>query len=269
MTEQPEHGPADAVQELLINGVAHLDAIIDDATVRAMRSHWEPIRTAVVGKSEQNSWQTRGSHRYTCNPIVWGAPFLCGAAGGTAPPFWEHPAVVATLEAALGPDYACWGWGCNVPLAGSAYQRWHRDGGQTASGRLELLALEWVLEPVTPEMGAVELLLGSQYLPDQLLLPGLPEPLRLRDDMDRMLSARRSASEGGGWDDRQWADGSAYASHPEGRTRPHFGHTARRLMRPGVCYFRDNRTFHRGALPPPRLRLGTLACACWLELCRR
>ena len=81
--------------------------------------------------------------------------------------------------------------------------------------------------------------------PDELQLPGLEEPLQVRADIDQMLSARRSASEGGGWDDRTWEDGSAYASHPEGHTRPHYSHTIRRMMKPGVAYFRDNRTFHR------------------------
>ena len=113
------HGVEDAVHEFLINGYAHLPGIISPGTVGAMRAAWEPIRDTVVGQ-QNHDWQTRGQRRFTVNPIVWGSPFIQHG----AEVFWEHPAVVDVLERVLGKDYACWGWGCNVPLDGSVHQRW-------------------------------------------------------------------------------------------------------------------------------------------------
>jgi len=113
------HGVEDAVHEFVVNGYAHLPRIISPETVEAMRAAWEPIRDTVVGQ-QNNAWQTRGQRRFTVNPIVWGSPFIRN--GGEV--FWEHPAVVEVLERVLGKDYACWGWGCNVPLDGSVHQRW-------------------------------------------------------------------------------------------------------------------------------------------------
>ena len=208
------HGVEDAVHEFVVNGYAHLPRIIAPETVEAMRAAWEPIRDTVVGQ-QNNAWQTRGQRRFTVNPIVWGSPFIRN--GGEV--FWEHPAVVEVLERVLGKDYACWGWGCNVPLDGSVHQRWcagrchptphtarataphppttnrHRDGGWAESGRAELLAIEWVIYPVTADMGPVEILPGTQWIPDELALPGLGEPLAMRDSIDQILSARPDSGE--------------------------------------------------------------------------
>ena len=209
------HGVEDAVHEFVVNGYAHLPRIISPETVEAMRAAWEPIRDTVVGQ-QNNAWQTRGQRRFTVNPIVWGSPFIRN--GGEV--FWEHPAVVEVLERVLGKDYACWGWGCNVPLDGSVHQRWcagrchptphrhhnhplthqpttnrHRDGGWAESGRAELLAIEWVIHPVTADMGPVEILPGTQWIPDELALPGLGEPLAMRDSIDQILSARPDSGE--------------------------------------------------------------------------
>ena len=79
----------------------------------------------------------------------------------------------------------------------------HRDGGWAESGRAELLAIEWVIYPVTADMGPVEILPGTQWIPDELALPGLGEPLAMRDSIDQILSARPDSGEFDGAPQRQ------------------------------------------------------------------
>ena len=44
------------------------------------------------------------------------------------PEIFEHPALVAFLEAVLGKDYVWPHFDSNIPLPGTDYQSWHRDG---------------------------------------------------------------------------------------------------------------------------------------------
>ena len=44
-------------------------------------------------------------------------------------------------------------------------------------------------------MGPVEILPGTQWIPDELALPGLGEPLAMRDSIDQILSARPDSGE--------------------------------------------------------------------------
>jgi Phytanoyl-CoA dioxygenase (PhyH) len=78
-----------------------------------------------------------------------------------------HPWFVAVCSAVLGPDYKIIEVGFDTPLAGAAYQPWHRDfppPEATLRGRrLDSLAFNFTGVDVTEEMGPFEIAPGTQW----------------------------------------------------------------------------------------------------------
>src|SRR5215213_3424628 len=85
-----------------------------------------------------------------------------------------HPWLVAVCESVLGPDYRIVEIGFDIPFPGAADQRWHRDFAApeaTLKGRrLNSLAFNLTAVDTVPEMGPLEIALGTQW--DNL--PGCP-----------------------------------------------------------------------------------------------
>jgi ectoine hydroxylase-related dioxygenase (phytanoyl-CoA dioxygenase family) len=77
-----------------------------------------------------------------------------------------NPWVESVCEAVLGPDYEIVEVGFDVPLPGAKDQPWHRDfpSAQGRDGRrLTSLAFNVTLVDTIPEMGPLEIALGSQW----------------------------------------------------------------------------------------------------------
>ena len=78
-----------------------------------------------------------------------------------------HPWVCAMCEAVLGPDYEIVEVGLDVPFQGAKYQPWHRDFPATREAyeehRITSLAFNLTGVDVTPDMGPLEIALGTQW----------------------------------------------------------------------------------------------------------
>ena len=78
-----------------------------------------------------------------------------------------HPWFVAVCEAVLGPDYRIVEAGFDIPFPGAADQPWHRDFAApkaTLEGRrLNSLAFNLTAVDTVPEMGPLEIALGTQW----------------------------------------------------------------------------------------------------------
>ena len=78
-----------------------------------------------------------------------------------------HPWFVAVCEAVLGPDYRIVEVGFDIPFPGAADQPWHRDFASpdaTLRGRrLNSLAFNLTAVDTIPEMGPLEIALGTQW----------------------------------------------------------------------------------------------------------
>ena len=78
-----------------------------------------------------------------------------------------HPWFVAVCEAVLGPHYKVVEVGFDIPFPGAADQPWHRDFPATAATfegrRLNSLAFNLTAVDTVPEMGPLEIALGTQW----------------------------------------------------------------------------------------------------------
>jgi hypothetical protein len=113
-----------------------------------------------------------------------------------------HPWFVAVCEAVLGPEYRIVEVGFDIPFPGAADQPWHRDfpaPEATMKGRrLNSLAFNLTAVDTTPEMGAFEIALGTQWddtsqYPDAMFPPRELYP-RYRERMAPKLPQRGDIS---------------------------------------------------------------------------
>jgi hypothetical protein len=78
-----------------------------------------------------------------------------------------HPWFVAVCEAVLGPDYRIVEVGFDIPFGGAQDQPWHRDfpspEATRIGRRLDSLAFNLTAVDTTPEMGPLEIALGTQW----------------------------------------------------------------------------------------------------------
>jgi ectoine hydroxylase-related dioxygenase (phytanoyl-CoA dioxygenase family) len=78
-----------------------------------------------------------------------------------------HPWFVAVCEAVLGPHYKVVEVGFDIPFPGAADQPWHRDFPSTDATlewrRLNSLAFNLTAVDTVPEMGPLEIALGTQW----------------------------------------------------------------------------------------------------------
>ncbi len=78
-----------------------------------------------------------------------------------------HPAVTGLCELVLGPEWTVVELGFDVPLPGAVDQPWHRDFPMPADTRarrvLTSLAFNVTTVTVTPEMGPLQIVPGSQW----------------------------------------------------------------------------------------------------------
>jgi hypothetical protein len=78
-----------------------------------------------------------------------------------------HPWVVGMCEAVLGPEYQIVEIGFDVPFQGARYQPWHRDFASSPDSyrdrRITSLAFNLTGVDVTPDMGPLEIAIGTQW----------------------------------------------------------------------------------------------------------
>lgn len=113
-----------------------------------------------------------------------------------------HPWFVAVCAAVLGPDYRIVEVGFDIPFPGAADQPWHRDFAApeaTMKGRrLNSLAFNLTAVDTVPEMGPLEIALGTQWddlsaFPKGMFPPREHYP-RYRDRMVQKMPRRGDVS---------------------------------------------------------------------------
>ena len=95
--------------------------------------------------------------------VPFAAPFV-------DPHIFEHPALVAFFAQILGSDYVWSHYDSNIPLPGTDYQTWHRDGKASPFPGIMTPAFtigcKFPLVDTNEENGSFEVIPCTQYIPN-------------------------------------------------------------------------------------------------------
>ena len=145
-------------RDFRVNGFAVFDEFIAPGKIDHMLQCWAPVRDAGIEK--QGEFPVRGRLRYNVR-VPFRAPFVDEE-------IFEHQALVAFLDAELGEDYVFSHFDSNIPLKGSGYQRWHRDGRASLFPGIRTpahdIGVKFPLCDTNAENGSLEVLPASQYV---------------------------------------------------------------------------------------------------------
>ena len=155
------------MQEWRINGFVVFEDMIPHEKIDRIREAWIPVRDEDIER--QGDYPFRGFRRYNVR-VPFTRPFV-------DPEIFEHPALVAFLDRAMGPDYVWSHFDSNIPLPGTDYQTWHRDGQVALYPGVKTPALavgvKFPLVDTNEENGSFEVMPGTQYIADEDLLTDL------------------------------------------------------------------------------------------------
>lgn len=144
--------------EFRINGFTVFEHLIDEQKIDTIVKAWTPVRDADI--KVQGEFPDRGWGRYNVR-VPFERPFV-------DPDIFEHPAVVTFLERVLGDDYAWSHFDSNIPLPGTDYQDWHRDGPASPFAHLMTPAFtigcKFPLVDTSEENGSFEVIPCTQYV---------------------------------------------------------------------------------------------------------
>ena len=150
-------GTAELARAVQQDGIAGLPGAFDPGWVRRLRADFDAL--FAEARSQPRGTVPRGPHRYyfaVPPERVRGFVDLV-----------THPSVTALSERLLGPEWTVVELGFDVPLPGAVDQPWHRDFPMPADTRdrgvLTSLAFNVTTVTVTPEMGPLEIVPGSQW----------------------------------------------------------------------------------------------------------
>ena len=192
------------MEEWRINGFIVFEDLIPTETIDRILEAWIPIRDRDIER--QGKYPPRGYHRYNVR-VPFERPFV-------EPGIFEHPALVAFLERVLGPDYVWTHFDSNIPLPGTDYQRWHRDGKASLFPGIKTPAfsvgVKFPLVDTNEENGSFEVIPGTQYVGEEGL------PTNLNDVFGEGLNRRGNY------------------------------HPVRLNLKKGSLWVQDPRNFHRG-----------------------
>jgi ectoine hydroxylase-related dioxygenase (phytanoyl-CoA dioxygenase family) len=181
------------VLEFRINGFAVFEDLIPHAKIDRILEAWEPVRDAGIERQGENP--SRGWGRYNVR-VPFREPFV-------DPEIFEHPAVVAFVRQALGDDYVWTHFDSNIPLPGTDYQNWHRDGRANLFPGImtpvPTIGVKFPLCDTSEKNGSFEVMPCTQYVGEL--------PAENLDDLfghgaafsDRYTSRRLNLSKGSLW----------------------------------------------------------------------
>jgi hypothetical protein len=140
-----------------VNGYAVIDGLLPQPLIEEMRAAFDKLLAEHIAANPSN----RGANRYQMY-LPFEAPFA-------DPRVYANPAVMAVVEAVLGPNAACVYFASDTPLPGSDYQRVHSDTQLLfPEANLSLpcygLVLNIPLVDVTDENGPLEVWPGGTHL---------------------------------------------------------------------------------------------------------
>lgn len=149
--------PADIMRGIYGDGIIGSAGAFRSAFADRMREDIE--RLFGEARSVPGGALPRGPHRF----YVEVQPELIGGFVEIA----THPWFVAVCEAVLGRDYRIVEVGFDIPFPGATDQPWHRDFAPppetTVSRRLNSLAFNLTTIDTIPEMGPLEIALGTHW----------------------------------------------------------------------------------------------------------
>jgi hypothetical protein len=153
----PPPDPAAAAAAVHRDGIAGLPGAFDPDWVRRLRVDFEAL--FAEARSRPDGTVSRGPHRcYFAVPPERLRGFV---------ELVSHRAVTGLCAHVLGPEWTVVELGFDVPLPGAADQPWHRDFPMPPDTRdhrvLTSLAFNVTTVTVTPEMGPLEIVPGSQW----------------------------------------------------------------------------------------------------------
>ena len=196
---------AEKTLEFRINGFVVFEELIPHEKIDRILEAWAPIRDADI--ELQGEDPPRGWGRYNVR-VPFREPFV-------DPDIFEHPAVVAFLQQALGEDYVWTHFDSNIPIPGADYQNWHRDGRANLFPGVVTpapdMGVKFPLVDTSEENGSFEVMPCTQYVTDEVAP---------RADLNEILGAGADANE-------------AY--------RP-----VRLNLEKGSVWMQDGRCYHRG-----------------------
>jgi hypothetical protein len=139
------------------DGIAGLPGAFDRAWARRLHEDFDDLFAEARSRPHGTIGRGPNRHYFAVPPErVRGFVDLVG-----------HPAVTGLCERMLGPDWTLVELGFDVPLPGAVDQPWHRDFPMPAETRdrgvLTSLAFNVTTVTVTPEMGPLEVVPGSQW----------------------------------------------------------------------------------------------------------
>ncbi|MEE2657127.1 MAG: phytanoyl-CoA dioxygenase family protein [Candidatus Latescibacterota bacterium] len=211
-------------QQWNVNGFVVFENLIAHEILDHIAEAWAPLRDADI--QHQGEFPSRGRFRYNVR-VPFRRPFV-------DPEIFEHSALVEFLELVLGPDYVWSHFDSNIPLPGTEYQNWHRDGKATLFQGIRTPAfsvgVKFPLVDTNEENGSFELLPGTQFVPDE----------DVPTDLDAVFGRGNGPSD---------------------------YHRIRLNLKKGSLWVQDPRAFHRGTpnrSDHPRDELCMAFCRPWL-----
>ena len=214
------------IAEFRINGYTVFEQLIDEEKIDGILEAWGQVRDADIKVQGENP--SRGWGRYNVR-VPFERPFV-------DPDIFEHPAVVAFCDRVLGPDYVWSHFDSNMPLPGTDYQNWHRDGPASPFPHLMTPAFtigcKFPLVDTSEENGSFEVIPCTQYVHSDFYDGSL-------DDL---------------------------MGHGD-RTNPNF-HPIRLNLKKGSLWMHDGRVIHRGTpnrSEQPRDELCMGFCQPWVH----
>lgn len=196
---------AQLASQIQVDGFAVLKAMLPADAVAGMRARFELLLAEKAAHDRAN----RGARRFQMY-LPWEAPFA-------DPLLYEHPVVLAVMEAVLGPDPALAYFASDTPLPGADYQQVHSDTQllfpeTTLSLPAYGLVLNVPLVDCTEENGSLEFWPGGTHL-----MPGAHS----LQDLAPLMQSRRANLRAGSLlirDLRMWHRGTPNRSSAP---RPH------------------------------------------------
>ena len=205
MTASCEYDIDARLLEFRINGFTVFEDLIPPEKIDRILEAWVPVRDAGIERQGENP--PRGRGRYNVR-VPFREPFV-------DPEIFEHPAVAAFLRQALGDDYVWTHFDSNIPLPGTDYQNWHRDGRANLFPGImtpaTTIGVKFPLCDTSEENGSFEVMPCTQYVTEEVLP---------REDLDEVL-------------------GRGADSNPAFKP-------VRLNLRKGSLWMQDGRNYHRG-----------------------
>lgn len=149
------------IQEIQNDGYSVLKGHLPRSGIQACREAFWPMLLEYIRNHGHEP--NRGTHRHF-PPMPFERPCF-------APEFFFDPTILDVIQGAMGSRVVADQWGCDVPLNGSEYQRFHVDYQRPLFEEMPdlplppyMLVVSFGLIDITPEHGPIEIAVGTHRM---------------------------------------------------------------------------------------------------------